>query len=132
MRRRTRTERPLDEAMAMLMGKGLGVFVQAPEDQGGGDAGPGAAGVQEGRQAARVREQEQGQSPFCSHQEHPVSWGLSMVRLWVQEVRLNRALEEAERAKAALAAERTNKRGDVQQERKDVEKLEGGYRVLCA
>lgn len=53
-----------------------------------------------------------------------------MVRLWVQEVRLNRALEEAERAKAALAAERTNKRGDVQQERKDVEKLEGGYRLM--
>jgi hypothetical protein len=43
----------------------------------------------------------------------------------VQEVRLNRALEEVERCKAALASERANKRGDASQEKKDVTKLEG-------
>lgn len=45
--------------------------------------------------------------------------------LCVQEVRLNRALEEVERCKAALTAERTHKRGDMQQEKKDVDRLEG-------
>jgi hypothetical protein len=48
-----------------------------------------------------------------------------------QEVRLNRALEEVERCKAALAAERANKRGDLQQEKKDVEKLEGRSDMRC-
>jgi hypothetical protein len=47
----------------------------------------------------------------------------------VQEVRLNRALEEVERCKAALASERANKRGDASQEKKDVTKLEGTGRL---
>jgi hypothetical protein len=71
--------------------------------------------------------------PLWSHAAQYDEYVCVSVCAWLglQEVRLNRALEEVERLKASLASERSSKKGEAAQERRELDKLQGEHKGWC-